>query len=276
VTTARPRPSWIAPLTLIAALVTVAAFAPVLAPHDPTQPLDMVQLKYHAPTFAMPFGTDRASRDVFSRVLFGARVSLAVAAFSVAVSLTLGTLVGAVAAAYGGVIDAILMRTIDLLYALPRLLVLLFIGSLWDNWELTGIVLVLGFTGWFDVARLVRSEVQAQLGREYLLAARASGVRRSRLLWRHVLPHLLPVLSVAASVGVAQTISLEAGLGFLGFGLQEPIASWGSILRDGSAVVRTYWWLTFFPGIATITAVLACSWLGDALRELFAPKQVPA
>lgn len=270
------RRSLAAPLALIAVLALVAAAAPRLAPYDPIAQLDIVLLQYHAPSFANPFGTDRASRDVLSRVLVGARVSLSVAAFSVTVSLLVGTLCGAIAAFAGGVVDQALMRAVDVALALPRLLLLLAISALWERLDLVGLVLLLGLTGWYDIARLVRGEVQAQLGREYLLAARATGVRSGRLLVRHVLPHLLPVLSVAASLGVAQTISLEAGLGFLGFGLQEPVASWGSIMRDGAGVIRAYWWLTLFPGLATMTAVVACNWLGDALREVFAPTQVPA
>ncbi len=264
-----------APLALLGALALIAVAAPWLAPQDPRVTLDMVGLKYHAPSMAFPLGTDGASRDVLSRVLYGARVSLSVATIAVLVSLVVGTCYGALAAFAGGRVEQMLMRALDVALSLPRMLVLLVVGALWDL-EVRGLILLLGLTGWYGVARLVRGEVQQQLAREYLLAARATGVASWRMLTRHVLPHLLPVLSVAASIGVAQTISLEAGLSFLGFGVHEPTASWGSIMRDGSSVLRSAWWLTLFPGLATLAAVVACNWLGDALRDVFASEQVPA
>ncbi len=267
--------SLVAPLALVGVLALLAVAAPWIAPQDPRVQLEIVALKYHAPSLAFPFGTDGASRDVLTRVLYGARVSLSVASIAVLVSLCVGSCYGAVAAVAGGRIDQLLMRALDVALSLPRMLVLLVVGALWDL-DVRGLVLLLGLTGWYGVARLVRGEVQQQLARDYLLSARATGVSSWRMLTRHVLPHLLPVLSVAASIGVASTISLEAGLSFLGFGAREPTASWGSIMRDGYSVLRSAWWLTLFPGLATLTAVVACNWLGDALRDVFAAEQVPA
>ncbi len=272
----RPKRALIAPLVLVAALAVVALAAPILSPHDPRVQPDIVALKYQSPSLSHPFGTDAVSRDVFSRVLYGARVSLTVASISVAVALLVGTCYGAFAAFAGGAIDRWLMRALDVLLSLPRVLLLLAVSALWNRPSTIWLVLLLGLTGWYGVARVVRTQMLAQLGREYVLAAQAAGVRRGRLFTRHLLPHLVPVLAVYASLGVAHTIGLEAGLSFLGFGVQPPTASWGTIMQEGSSVASTSWWLTAFPGFATLIAVVACNWLGDALRDVFAPEQVPA
>ena len=259
---------------MVSVLVLIAIAAPLLSPYSPDDQLAIVALKSKPPSLSHPFGTDPLSRDVLSRVIHGARVSLAVAVASVTVAVLVGTLFGAVSALAGGLIDRIMMRVLDVLLAIPRLLVLLAIISLWNRVELPALILLLGFTGWYDLARMVRSEVQALVGRDFVLAARAGGVRRRRLLVRHLLPHLMPVLAVSATLGVANAITLEAGLGYLGLGVQPPTASWGSIMQDGMAVVSTQWWLTFFPGLATVLAVLACNALGDALRDVFTTEQV--
>jgi len=264
------------PLALTLLLVLVALAAPILAPASPIAQPDIVAQRSLPPSFAHLFGTDSYSRDVYARVLYGARVSLSVASLSVAIALLLGTCYGAIAAFAGGTVDRVLMRTLDVLLALPRLLLLLALSSFRDEVPFTYLVILLGFTGWYGVARNVRSEIQSQLTRDYLHAARATGVPRIRMLTRHILPHLIPVLAVYASLGVAQTIALEAGLSYLGFGVRAPNPSWGTIMHDGFSVVRDQWWLTVFPGLATLLAVLVCNWLGDALRDAFAPEQVPA
>jgi len=264
------------PLALTLLLVLVALAAPILAPASPIAQPDIVAQRSLPPSFAHLFGTDSYSRDVYARVLYGARVSLSVASLSVAIALLLGTCYGAIAAFAGGTVDRVLMRILDVLLALPRLLLLLALSSFRDEVPFTYLVILLGFTGWYGVARNVRSEIQSQLTRDYLHAARATGVPRIRMLTRHILPHLIPVLAVYASLGVAQTIALEAGLSYLGFGVRAPNPSWGTIMHDGFSVVRDQWWLTVFPGLATLLAVLVCNWLGDALRDAFAPEQVPA
>lgn len=263
-------------LLLVALIALVAIAAPLVAPHPPEIPLDLHALKSKAPSLAHLFGTDSYSRDVFSRVVYGTRVSLAVAALAMLSALLLGTGYGAFAAVSGGRVDALLMRGLDVLLSIPRILILLAIGAFWGPQPIYVLGLVLGCTGWFDVARLVRGETHALLTRDWVLAATASGVRRRRLLVRHVLPHLLPVLTVSATLGVAHTIALEAGLSFLGLGVQPPTASWGSIMNDGRAVIDTQWWITVFPGLATVLSVIACNALGDALRDEFASGQVPA
>ena len=259
------------PLLFIALLIVIAVAAPVLAPYAPNTPIDILAAKSLPPSRAYWFGTDNISRDVLSRVLFGARVSLAVAAASVALSLLVGTTIGAVAAMAGGVWDAMLMRAIDVMLSIPRLLLLLAVSALAAPLPLLALIALIGLTGWFDVARLIHGEVQSQLRRDYILAARASGVGGGRLLRRHIVPHLVPTLAVSATLGVASTIALEAGLSYLGVGVQNPTASWGSIIQLGRGFIDTQWWLTLFPGLAAIIAVVACNALGDALRDNYAP-----
>ena len=267
---------WQWPLVLLTILVMVALVAPWIAPHSPDVQRNYDILANQAPSATYPFGTDPYGRDVLSRVLYGARVSLSLAFAAVALALLLGTTYGATAGLLGGAVDRWLMRALDVALSLPRLLLLLAITAFWPHVSLVALIVLLGTTGWFDVARLVRGEVQALAERDFLVAARATGVPRRRVLWRHVLPHLVPLLVVSASLNVASTIALEAGLSYLGLGVQDPTPSWGTILRDGSGVLDSHWWLTLFPGLATILAIMACHALGDALRDLFAMDQVPA
>lgn len=257
-------------------LVAVALAAPLLVPYDPDRQLDIVALNGRAPTAAHPFGTDTYSRDLLSRVIDGSRVSLALAAAAVTITLLVGTGYGALAAFAGGTVDRIMMRLLDVLLAIPRLLILLAVTALWDRLELSSLILLIGCTGWYDVARLVRAEAVGLLGRDFMLAAQAGGVGRFRMLVRHMMPHLLPVLAVSGTLGVANTIALEAGLSYLGLGVQPPRASWGTIMSDGAGLISTQWWMTVFPGLAVILAVLLCNALGDALRDVFATEQVPA
>ncbi len=261
---------------LTALLVVVVVAGPLLSPYAPNAQLDIIALRSQAPSLAHPFGTDAASRDVLSRVLDGGRVSLTLAILSVALSLVVATLYGAISSLVGGVVDTTMRRLLDVALSIPRLLVLLAVGALWGALTFPALVLLIGLTGWFDTARLVTDELHALSRQEFTVAARAMGVRGPRLLWRHLLPHLLPTLVINASFGVASTIALEAGLSYLGLGIQAPQASWGTILRDGAGVVQSEWWLSLFPGLATVFAVLACNALGDALRERFAPNHVPS
>jgi len=264
------------PLGALLCFALLALGAPWLAPTPPNAiPTDGLILSL-PPTVEHPFGTDPVGRDVLSRMLYGARVSLSVALLSVALSSLVGTTYGATAGWLGGRIDSLCMRLLDVALAVPRLLVLLVVSALWGTVPLGTLVLLLGLTGWYDVARLVRGEVRTLRERDFVLAARATGVRGARILWRHVLPHVWPTLVVTATLGVANTIALEAGLSFLGLGVQPPEASWGTILRDGNLPGGARWWLTVFPGTAIVLVVLACNALGDALRETLAPRQVAA
>jgi peptide/nickel transport system permease protein len=252
-----------------------AVLAPVLAPYDPTAQLDIERLQSQPPSAAHPFGTDPYSRDVLSRLFYGSRVSLAVGLGSVALAMSFGIAVGIVAGFLGGAVDAVLMRLVDAAIAVPRLLVLLIVASLWGRLGLVPLTLLMACTGWFGVSRLVRAETMALREREFVLAARALGVPTPRLLVRHVLPNVLAPALVAAALGIANVILLEAALSYLGIGIRPPAASWGTIIEDGAERVAELWWLTLFPGLAILVTVFACNALGDALRDAFDPRQLP-
>jgi peptide/nickel transport system permease protein len=255
---------------LLISLVAIAA--PLVSPYSPTQQLDIVGLRAHAPSFAHPFGTDLASRDLLSRVIYGARTSLTVALLAVLLSATLGVAYGMVAGYMGGATDSILMRVLDGLLAIPRPLLLIVILSYWQKGA-TAMILGIGCTGWFTIARLIRAEVLAAKPREYVAAAVALGARRTRILARHILPNVIGPAVVAATLAVAQVISLEAGLSFLGFGARTAYASWGSIILDAQSGFAQFWWIPLFPGLAVVATALAFNVLGDGLRDLVAGRR---
>lgn len=261
-------------LALIALLCIIALLAPLLAPYSPNSQLDIIGLKNQPPSLAHPFGTDQYSRDLLSRMLFGARISLSVALLAVLLSATVGTAYGLTAGYFGGRIDAIMMRLLDACLAIPRVLLLVAVLALWSPVPLGALIAIIGLTGWFEVSRLVRAEVMSVMRREYLLAARALGTPGFRIIWRHVLPNVLNPIIVAATLGVGNVIMLEAGLSYLGIGARAPAASWGSIFFDGSDAFQATWWIALFPGLAIIVTVLAFNVFGSALRDALDPHQL--
>jgi len=262
-------------LALLAGLVVATVGAPLLAPHDPNAVLDAVALKSLPPSLAHPFGTDPYSRDVLSRVLFGGRVTLGVALLAAAVTMGVGTAYGAAAALAGPRTDAALMRVVDAMLSLPRVLLLFALVALWGQVTVPLLVLFLGLTSWFGVSRLVRAEVRALREREFVVAARALGGGTVAVFFRHLLPNIAAPLLVAGTLAVRNVILLEAGLSFLGVGVPHPLASWGSVIRDGADQVAVHWWITVFPGLAIVLTVLALDALGDGLREALDPRQHP-
>lgn len=256
---------------MLLVLVLAALLAPWIAPYDPNAQPDIVALKDLAPSLAHPFGTDPYSRDVLSRVIYGARISLSVGALATAIAITLGTAYGALAGYVGGVLDTILMRIVDAMLAIPRVILLIALVALWHSLPLWMLIVVLGATGWFGLSRLVRAQVMAIRERDYVRAAGALGASGWRILTRHVLPNVLPTVIVAATLGVGQVILLEAGLSYLGLGVQPPTASWGNIIQDGADQVATLWWVSLFPGLLIVTTAIACTALGDALEAALDP-----
>jgi peptide/nickel transport system permease protein len=267
--------------TLVAAvfivlLTIVALSAPIISPYSPTQQLDIVNLKAHAPSLAHPFGTDLASRDILSRVIYGSRTSLAVALLAVVLSTTVGIAFGLIAGYVGGVTDAVMMRILDGLLAIPRVLLLIVLLSLWANGSESALILGIGLTGWFGMSRLVRAEVMAAKPREYVAAALALGATHRRVVLRHILPNVIGPVVVSATINVAQVIGLEAGLSFIGLGARTAHASWGSIIIDGLGVFDRFWWIPLFPGLAVVTTALAFNVLGDGLRDVISGRQAPS
>lgn len=260
---------------VVIALCVIAILARYVAPYAPNAQLDITRLKNTPPTRANLFGTDSFSRDVLSRVIYGARVSLSVAALSVLLSTTIGTTYGLVAGYVGGRLDAAMMHLLDALLSIPRVLLLLAVLALWQPVGLVGLILLLGFTGWYGTSRLVRAEVRAARDRDYVVAARALGASHLRIVLGHLLPNIASPIIVAATLGVANVIVLEAGLSFLGVGAREPNASWGTIFLNGSSAPTDTWWVALFPGLAIVVTVLAFNVLGDALRDVLDPRQLP-
>lgn len=257
-------------LVLVVLLYLVAILAPALAPFDPAAqgPLDQ---RWSPPSALHPLGTDHLSRDVLSRLIYGARVSLSVGLVAVAISTTLGTLMGAAAGYLGGWVDTVLMRLVDVVVAFPRLVLLIAVVALFQP-SLVLVMVVVGLTEWPATARLVRGQVLTVREAEFVQAARALGFRETRILFRHVIPNSLGPVIVAATLGVGHVIVLEAGLSFLGLGVRPPTASWGGMVADGLRSLETAWWVATFPGLAIVAAVVAFNVLGDGLRAALDPR----
>lgn len=254
---------------LLALLVLLAVLAPLFAPYDPAAQPDLLA-RAQGPSLSHPFGTDHFSRDVLSRVIFGARVSLSVALLATLISVTLGTAYGALSGYAGGIVDSVMMRLLDAFLAIPRLLLVLAIVAVWRTLPVAGLILVLGMTGWFMLSRIVRGQVLALKGRDFVMSAEALGATKFRILWRHLLPNLVTPVLVASALGIGQVIALEAGLSYLGIGVQQPNASWGNIIRDGADRIGTMWWTSLFPGLALVLTVMCFNILAEYTRERFA------
>jgi len=264
----RKRSSRIA-LVVLAVIVLVGILAPLIAPYDPAAQPDIVALKSQSPSLAHPFGTDPYSRDVLSRVLYGARLSLVIGVLATFVSLTFGVAYGAIAGYVGGMLDAVMMRILDAFLSIPRLLLLLGVLVAWPHLSIAPLILFLGLTGWFGLSRIVRGQVLALKHAEFVTAARALGASRRRILARHLLPNLVSPIAVAATIGVGHVIVLEAGLSFLGIGVPQPLASWGNIIQDGADQVATLWWMSLFPGLFMVLTVMTLNILAEALRDFY-------
>jgi len=256
----------------VGAIVLFGIAAPLVLPDPAAQP-DIVGGALQPPSALAPFGTDDLSRDVLARVAAGARVSIAVAAIAVALSATLGTLIGIVAGYAGGAVDAVLMRIVDGALAVPRLFVLLLLLAAWERMPLAALVLIIGVTGWFGTSRLVRAEVLRLREADFVRAAEALGARPGRVMFRHLLPNTLGPLLVAATLAVGDVILLEAGLSFLGLGVRPPTPSWGGMIYDGRAVLTTAPWVSIFPGLAIIATVLSVNLLAGGLRAALNPRE---
>ncbi len=269
------RRAWVHPSgRLGAVMLMILALAAAAGPsvlQDPSAMPDVVAGATR-PTMEHPFGTDHLNRDVLSRVVNGARVSLTVAALAVLLALTVGTAVGLMAGFFGGWVDSLLMRLVDAALAIPRLFVLLLLLVVWERIPLYALVLVLGTTGWFATSRLVRGEVLRLKQEPYVSAAVALGAGAWRTITRHLLPNAAGPVLVAATLGVGDVILLESGLSFLGLGIQPPTPSWGGMVLDARPLLLDAPWTAIFPGAAIVVTVLAVNLLGDALSAALDPR----
>ncbi|HUF35006.1 MAG TPA: ABC transporter permease [Gemmatimonadales bacterium] len=256
---------------LLAVIAGIALAGPMLLP-DPAVQIDPVNGANLPPGAGHWLGTDSLSRDVLSRVVSGARVSLAVAVVAVVLSVTLGAIVGLVSGYLGGAVDGALMRMVDAALAIPRLFLLLLVLAAAERLALPVLILIIGTTGWFGTARLVRGEVLRLREEAYVYAAEALGAARRRIIFRHLLPNTLGPLLVAATLGIGDVILLEAGLSFLGLGVQPPTPSWGGMILDAKPVLVAAPWAGIFPGLAIVITVLSANLFGDALRDAVDPR----
>lgn len=263
-------------LVLLLVITAAALFAPVIAPVDPDAQRDVAVTRFLAPLTSdahgifHALGTDRLGRDVWARLVYGARVSLLVGALAMAVSLLIGIAVGALAAATATAgprgVTAFLLGATDFGLGLPRVVLLLLLASLWPPSAVL-VVVVLGLTGWMPIARLVYAETRAQLARPYVEGALALGSGRVRVLVRHALPNAMAPVLALATLGVGNAITLEAGLSFLGLGVQPPQSSWGSMIASGRDTVVNAPWVGLAPGIALVLVVVGCTLVADGVRE---------
>ncbi|PYM99429.1 MAG: peptide ABC transporter permease [Candidatus Rokuibacteriota bacterium] len=254
---------------VVVCLATLAILAPLIAPWDPNRP-DIKKI-LDPPSKSHPLGTDQLGRDALSRMLYGARVSLAVGFVSVGIATLIGIALGAVAGYHGGTVDAMVMRLVDLMLVFPRFFLLLAVlaflrPSIWT------IMVVIGLTGWMSVARLVRAEFLSLREREFVLWSQSIGASAFRIIWRHILPNAMAPVLVAMTLGIPAAILTESGLSFLGLGVQPPHASWGNILNEGKDAIEIGWWLSAYPGVAILVTVLSYNLLGEGIRDALDPR----
>jgi peptide/nickel transport system permease protein len=246
---------------MVVTVVLTALFAPVIAPHDPTRAVAQTFGDPGFPSRAFPLGTDQLGRDVLSRIIFGARISLTVGIAAMAVTMTIGVAIGLVAGFFGGAVDFALMRFTDVMLTLPALLLAMaFVAVLRPN--LWSILLVIGLVSWTSIARVVRAEALSLTNRDFVTGARALGASSLRLIGYHVLPNVMPIVVVMAVLGTSGTLLLDAGLSFLGLGVPPPTPSWGRMVEEATTYFRTAPWLAIFPGLAILYAVMGFNLLG--------------
>ena len=249
---------------VVLALFTVAAIAaPLVAPHDPnSMEFDMIG----SPTWGHPLGTDDLGRDLLSRLIYGAQVSLFVGFATVGLALVAGIALGVAAGFYGGFIDNIIMRYIDLQWAFPNFIIAVYLVAVFGT-GLSNVIVAISLAFIDDFARVARSMVLTIKQEQYIDAARTAGTSNTRIMWRHVLPNALAPLIVLATVSVSNAILAEAGLSFLGLGVDASTPTWGLILAESRSFISRAWWLGLFPGLAIMLTVLSINFLGDALRD---------
>jgi len=244
--------------------VLTSVFAPYICRYSPSQ--QSLSEKLLPPSEKHIFGTDEFGRDVFTRLLYAGRVSLSVALVAVIISTFLGTLIGITAGFFKGVVDAVIVKIIDVFLSIPTFFLILMVVSLWSP-SLLNIMIVIGLTSWPSLARLVRAETLSVSERDFIKAVESLGLSKWRIMFVHILPNVLAPVVVAAVLGFGSAILVESGISFLGLGIQPPQASWGNMLASGKTYLGVAWWLSFFPGLAIFLVVLCFNLIGETLKQ---------
>ncbi|MGG1962719.1 oligopeptide ABC transporter permease [Bacillus pumilus] len=254
-------------------IIFSAIFAPVIAPYAPEHQ-DLLK-RLQPPSAEHFMGTDKFGRDIFSRVLYGARVSLLVGFVSVIGAITIGTVVGAVAGYFKGFVDSLLMRFVDVVLSIPDIFLLITLVTIFKP-GIDKLILIFALTGWTTTARLIRSEFLSLRTREFVLAARTIGTKNHVIIFSHILPNCIGPIIVSATLKVGSVILAESTLSYLGFGIQPPTASWGNMLQDAQnfSIMVQAWWYPLFPGLLILLTVLCFNFLGDGLRDALDPKKL--
>lgn len=253
----------------IALIMIMAIFAPFIATHDPTA-MDPDSI-LAPPSRAHLFGTDALGRDVFSRIVYGSRISLAVGIIAVGIAVIVGIFFGSIAGYYGGKTDAVIMRFVDIMLCFPTFFLILAVIAVLEP-SIVNIMVVIGLTGWMSVARLIRAEILTLKERDFVHAARIFGASDIWIIFRHLIPNAISPVLVSATLGIGGAILVESALSFLGIGVQPPVPSWGNILTDGKSTLGVAWWVSAFPGIFIMLTVLAYNLLGEGLRDVLEPR----
>jgi peptide/nickel transport system permease protein len=260
----------LAGIGIIVIMSLFAVFAPYITAYEPDE--INIPNSLLAPSSEHWMGTDLLGRDLFTRMAYGARISLIVGLISVSISVIIGVFLGSIAGYYGGKIDGVIMRFVDIMLCFPNIFLILALVALLEP-SIMIIMAVIGATSWMGIARLVRAEILSLKERDYVLAARACGVSDLKIILRHLIPNAIGPVIVSATLGVALAILVESSLSFLGIGVQPPTPSWGNILMDAKASLGIAWWMTLYPGIAIFITVLGYNLLGEGLRDMLIPRK---
>lgn len=253
----------------ITGIIILALLAPVLTKYDPASTDSESVLT--APSREHIFGTDRLGRDIFSRIAYGSRISLAIGFIAVGIAILIGIFIGAIAGYYGGRTDYILMRFVDIMLCFPTIFLILAVISILEP-SIFNIMAVIGATNWMGTARLVRAQILTLKERDFVAASKVMGASDSWVILRHLIPNAIGPVLVSATLGIGGAILIESALSFLGIGVQPPTPSWGNILMDGRSTLGVAWWLTVFPGLFILFTVLSYNILGEALRDHLEPR----
>lgn len=255
---------------LVLLVFILSIFAPFFSPYDPSA-IDIKNILV-GPSLSHPLGTDDLGRDVLSRMLWGGRVSLKVGFVAVGIATIIGVMLGSLAGYYGGWIDSVIMRSVDIMLSIPTIFLVLAVIAILEP-SIINIMIVIGLTSWMEPARLIRAEFISIKEREFVISARAIGASDNRIMLLHILPNGLSPILVSATMGIGAAILVESALSFLGLGVQPPTPSWGSLLSSGKDNIEIAWWLSAFPGLAILLTVLGYNLLGEGIRDALDPRQ---